>query len=63
LERLFDATLSERDALKIGPLLTKTILQRQTQHIQSPSDFVDAIQVSQKSFTFPPENGKATDLT
>lgn len=49
LDRMFDATIStqEEDMLvRIGPGLASTILQRQRENIQSPQDFMNALQVS-----------------
>jgi origin recognition complex subunit 3 len=48
LERMFNATITadEDEALiRIGPSLASTILQRQRQNIQSPQDFINALQV------------------
>jgi origin recognition complex subunit 3 len=48
LERMFDATITgdeDEILIRLGANLASTILQRQRENIQSPQDFINALQV------------------
>jgi origin recognition complex subunit 3 len=48
LERMFDATITgdeDETLIRLGANLASTILQRQRENIQSPQDFINALQV------------------